>query len=238
MLQKIVFAGPSVWGVNLDDYPSLEFKPPAKCGDVSAVTQAGADAIGIIDGVFGDGPSIWHKEILSALHRGIPVYGSSSMGALRAAECAVYGMKGVGEVFDSYVRGERVSDADVAVVHGPAELHWQPLTVALVDVEASVANAVDAGELSTDDGGRILDVARNIHFSKRTWKRIYECAFATGKIENSPEMVITLFFRSVKVEDAKQLLSAMEAIGPNDCNSPATWEFSKTNALGLLSGNS
>ena len=45
-----------------------------------------AEAIGIIDGYFERVPSVWHKEILWAMAEGIHVFGSASMGALRAAE--------------------------------------------------------------------------------------------------------------------------------------------------------
>ena len=54
------------------------------------------DAIGIVDGFFHQQPSVWHREILYALSQGVPVFGGASMGALRAAELADYGMTGVG----------------------------------------------------------------------------------------------------------------------------------------------
>ena len=57
------------------------------------------DAILIVDGEFGQSLSVWHKEILHALHRGIRVVGASSMGALRAAELDRFGMEGVGEIY-------------------------------------------------------------------------------------------------------------------------------------------
>ena len=41
-------------------------------------------AIGIIDGYFQQVPSVWHKEILWAMAQGVHVFGSASMGALRA----------------------------------------------------------------------------------------------------------------------------------------------------------
>src|SRR5262245_4299213 len=113
----------------------LDMRPPAACGDILRAVRDGARAIGLIDGLFGDSPSVWHKEILAALAEGIPVYGAASMGALRAAECHRFGMIGVGRIFSEYRDGLRVADSDVAVVHGPAEVRYRPLTEALVDVE-------------------------------------------------------------------------------------------------------
>ena len=56
-------------------------------------------AIGLIDGVFLDVPAVWHRELLWALSEGVHVFGAASMGALRAAELAPFGMRGVGTIF-------------------------------------------------------------------------------------------------------------------------------------------
>ena len=85
-------------------------------------------AIGIIDGYFQWAPAVWHKEILWAIQQGVHVFGAASMGALRAAELAPFGMRGVGRIFEAYRDGvlpgsgdEPFEDDDeVAVVHGPA----------------------------------------------------------------------------------------------------------------------
>ena len=63
-----------------------------------AAVRDGATAIGLVDGYFGGAAAVWHKEILYALSLGVRVLGASSMGALRAAECAAYGMEPVGEI--------------------------------------------------------------------------------------------------------------------------------------------
>jgi len=55
--------------------------------------------IGIVDGNFETVATVWHKEILWAMAQGIHVYGAASIGALRAAELAEFGMKGVGAIF-------------------------------------------------------------------------------------------------------------------------------------------
>ena len=54
------------------------------------------NVIGLVDAIFGNVPTVWHKEILYAIGRGCVVYGSSSAGALRAAELHAYGMYGIG----------------------------------------------------------------------------------------------------------------------------------------------
>ena len=81
----------------------------------------GAEVIGLIDGYFEWTLSVWHKEILWALTRGVHVFGAASVGALRAVELERYGMRGVGEIFRAYRDGELEDDDEVAVVHIPGQ---------------------------------------------------------------------------------------------------------------------
>ena len=182
-------------------------RPPASCGDILAATLSGVAVIGLIDGVFENSASVWHKEILFALSAGVRVFGSSSMGALRAAECAEFGMVGVGAVFEDYFSGVREADADVAVIHAPAELAFQPITLALVDAEETLRRALDKSLLNVLAYDRLLAAARAVHFSQRTWEEVVvnanldacSMAFASATIERCRY--------SVKQADAKLLLA-------------------------------
>ncbi len=164
---KVLFAGPSLWGVSYDR-TGLDVRPPARQGDLHRAVVEGADAIGLIDGVFGFVPSVWHKEILFALKSGVRVMGAASLGALRAAECASFGMEVVGSIASSYADGSRIEDADVCLVHAPAELDFMPLTEPLVDVEATVAAMLQAGLASAGEAEALLAAARTLYFADRT----------------------------------------------------------------------
>jgi hypothetical protein len=98
----IVFTGPTLSPDEARSACDVLCLPPVAQGDVYRATQRNPSAIGIIDGYFSGAPSVWHKEILYALSRAIPVFGSASMGALRAAELHDYGMQGVGQIFEAY----------------------------------------------------------------------------------------------------------------------------------------
>jgi hypothetical protein len=145
---KVLFAGPSLAGTHYVPGPAcrtdaeggtgLHSRGPAAQGDIGRAVLQGASAIGLIDGRFEDMASVWHKEILFALSRGVTVLGAASMGALRAAECAAFGMIGIGSIFERYRSGELDDDAAVAQVHAPRELGYAPLSEALVNVEATV----------------------------------------------------------------------------------------------------
>jgi hypothetical protein len=94
-MNAVVFAGPTIPADEIRAIVDAVCLPPVAHGDVYRVSLERPRAIGIIDGYFERQPAVWHKEILWALNEGIHVFGSASMGALRAAELAPFGMVGV-----------------------------------------------------------------------------------------------------------------------------------------------
>lgn len=206
-MTTIIFTGPSLYGVDPGLFEGFDVRPPAGCGDVLAAAMTGATAIGLIDGVFDHAPSVWHKEILYAISQGIPVYGAASMGALRGAECATFGMIGVGRIFEEYASGQRVADADVGVAHAPAEFGYAPLSVALVDVEATLEAVQAAGALSPEVCQPLLAAARRLHFKERTWPDVV--AKAGLGDPDAVEEILERYARSQKQEDALALLARM-----------------------------
>jgi len=219
-LSTIVFAGPSIFGLNCSAFDAVEFRPPAASGDILAAVRQGARSIGLIDGFFGNHAAVWHKEILYALSQGVAMVGAASMGALRAAECEPFGMVGVGEIFEAYRSGARSADSDVAVTHAPPELGYRPVTIALVDAEATI-EAMDS-LLDQDEITRLLVAARQLHFSKRTW-----CS--TVAAAGLSPVVATLLAESgisVKKADALHLLTMVQRgqLAPPSSN----WLFQDT----------
>lgn len=172
MKRTVVFAGPSIHGVDPALLKGMVVVPPAGRGDILCALADGAEVIGLIDGLFDTKPAVWHKEILYALSRGVPVLGAASMGALRAAECSAFGMIGIGGIYEDYATGRRVADADVGVAHAPAELGYQPLSVALVDVEATLAEMLGRGRISAALHELFVARARGLHFKERTWEAV------------------------------------------------------------------
>lgn len=164
---KVLFAGPSLAGAN-PQLGDIELRPPAAHGDLTRAVLEGATAIGLVDGLFEAVAAVWHKEILFALSHGVRVLGAASMGALRAAECAALGMEAVGPIAESYLDGNRDDDADVGLVHAPAELGYMPLTEPMVDVEATLARLTTLGLLAPAESAAILAHARAIFFGDRT----------------------------------------------------------------------
>jgi hypothetical protein len=127
-IRTVYFVGPSLYGVNIPSLPGEMWKSPAAQGDIlEAVLQQKPAQIVLIDGVFHQSQSVWHKEIGYALMRGVVVIGAASMGAIRAAEMHRYGMIGVGKIFEMYRDGEE-DDALVAMAFD--EKTFRPLRCA------------------------------------------------------------------------------------------------------------
>jgi hypothetical protein len=209
-MKPVVFAGPSLYGVAANG-SQIEVRPPARQGDILRAVTEGARMIGLIDGVFAAEAAVWHKEILYALSLDVRVLGAASMGALRAAECAPFGMEPVGVIADKYCRGELDDDAAVALTFGPAELGWRPLTLPLVDVDDFAAGLEATGDLGRRDALRLAAVAREIFYADRTLEQLLSRAFpGDAPRQTSIARAISSYGPSLKQRDALALLDAVQ----------------------------
>jgi hypothetical protein len=172
----IVFAGPSIYGTDIPPTPGLMICPPAKQGDIFHACMSRPSAIGLIDGYFDSVPSVWHKEILWAISKGIAVFGSASMGALRAAELDVFGMVGVGRIYQWYREGNLEDDDEVALLHGPPETKYLPLSEPMVNVRATCEAAILAGVLKRTAAEAIVASAKQVHYRDRAWDQLLAAA--------------------------------------------------------------
>ena len=175
-----VFTGPTLSSAEARAELNAVYMPPAAQGDVCWAALKRPRAIGIIDGYFECVPSVWHKEILWALAQGIHVYGSASMGALRAAELAPFGMEGVGEIFEDYRDGVLEDDDEVAVMHGPAETGFRPLSEAMVNIRRTLAAAELAGVLCSGVRSTIERIAKDLFYADRLYPLILRRAAVEG----------------------------------------------------------
>lgn len=223
---KVIFVGPSLYGVNRTQFSGVELRPPAKLGDITKAVQHGADHIGLIDGIFGSSASVWHKEILYALSCGVKIYGAASMGALRAAECAHFGMIPVGKVASDYMTGKLDDDAAVALTFAPAEFAWQPFTEPLVDAIYTLERMGSAGTISSVDQARITNIAAGIHFTVRTPERIASEAFNDREGRQQFLKDYAACYRSIKTSDALLLLHSVHGACPTSVESHQDiWTF-------------
>ena len=164
-----VMTGPSLPPSDARNALEAVYLPPVSEGDVYRAVDEMPDAIGIIDGYFECIPSVWHKEILYALSRGIRVFGAASMGALRAAELAAFGMEGIGAIFEAFREGVLEDDDEVAVIHGPAQFGYPVLSEAMVNIRRTLSDAALEGVIFQETRGRLEAIAKGLSYRERTF---------------------------------------------------------------------
>lgn len=168
----VIFTGPSLKASDRALYPGFEFRPPAQQGDLYLAAQNQPKAIGLIDGFFDGAPAVLHKEILWAISQGIAVFGAASMGALRATELAPFGMIGVGQIFADFHAGRLQDDDEVALAHGPAETGYLALSEPMVNIRATLAQAVATGTITQTEADLLQAQAKSCFYQDRNWTTI------------------------------------------------------------------
>jgi len=210
---SIVFVGPTLDHKDLAAAGEFIALPPVSQGDVYRAARRRPRTIGIIDGYFSGAPSVWHKEILWAVSEGVPVFGSASMGALRAAELHVFGMRGVGKIFEAFRDGELEDDDEVAVVHGPAEIGYLAASEPMVNIRETLALAETKGVLKPESRRSLEGFAKSLYFGDRNWPILLEGAAAQGVAESEAAALrdwLPLGRVDQKRLDALAMLAAMQ----------------------------
>jgi len=177
--QIIIFTGPTINSQEAESILAATYLPPAKQGDIyKAYLLYKPKVIALIDGFFSNTPSPWHKEILFVMTEGVRVYGSSSMGALRASELSDFGMIGIGEVFQAYHRKKIEDDDEVALVHGPKKLGYPNLSEAMINIRKTLEVALYEGIIEFDLYSQLLSSAKESFYAERNYGSLikkFEC---------------------------------------------------------------
>ncbi|HVG61329.1 MAG TPA: TfuA-like protein [Hyalangium sp.] len=160
--------------------PQCTVLPPVAAGDLLRLPMAPGDTVALIDGFFRQTGAVRHKEILHLLGRGVHVLGASSMGALRAAELAPFGMIGVGEIFRMYASGEIDGDDEVALQHLSAEEGYRPISEALVTFRYNLRRARHSGVLSEPCHHALVELAKSLPFAQRVSHHMLSLAQKAG----------------------------------------------------------
>ncbi|HEY3712414.1 MAG TPA: TfuA-like protein [Amycolatopsis sp.] len=168
-----VFAGPTVTPERITGLlPRAEVHPPVQHGDLLRLPVSGGDTVLIVDGFFLQAPAVRHKEILHLIHSGVRVAGTSSMGALRAAELHRFGMVGLGQVFRWYAEGTVTADDEVAVSHLTEEDGYRQLSDALVALRYGLERATGTAVTAAERDALLAQVAA-LPFARRSWRALW-----------------------------------------------------------------
>jgi hypothetical protein len=193
--------------------PGADYRPPIVRGDLDNLPKS-TKFVGIIDGVFYSESAIAHKEIIAVMKKGIKVYGGSSMGALRAAELAEFGMVGVGRVYECYRSGRIVKDDEVAVTFNPVT--GEQIAEPLVNVRYQLKAAETEGILTMKERHELIEMAGRFFYPDRTYTYIVGRAVKADIISREKAAGLLEYIRdkpkNLKAEDAILLLKKIKEL--------------------------
>ncbi|SHO58927.1 TfuA-like protein [Vibrio quintilis] len=217
-MSMIVFCGPTLSPQQALHILPADYRPPAKQGDIYLATLDHPKIIVLIDGFFESVPAVWHKEILYAMSIGIHVYGCASMGALRAAELAHFGMEGFGTVFEYYHQGILEDDDEVALVHGPAELGYPAASEPMVNLRATLSSAAENQIIDRETEAQLITALKQEWYPDRSYTQLLACAENLLSTEAWHQLKQFTESRAVdiKKQDACQLLTRLAQISDTE----------------------
>jgi hypothetical protein len=106
------------------------------------------------------------SEIERAIGRGLNLRGSSSVGALRAAELRHRGMMGSGWVHRAFCTGWLTGTEEIAVLYDPRSFH--PLTIPLVTVRFWLKRFVRTGAITAPRANVVMGAVKALRLEERT----------------------------------------------------------------------
>ena len=174
-ITRVIFGGPSLPTALITTLPAdLKLLPPIERGDLDRLgeTFPNVTSIGIVDGKFFESFSISPKEILRSIDKGKRVFGSSTVGALRATELSIYGMEGVGRVYEMFASGEIDSDAEVLLNYDPET--FERKSVPMVDIRWALENAGKDGNIPAWTSELTISIAEQIHYADRSYANVLD----------------------------------------------------------------
>jgi len=168
MLDTAIYLGPSLDAAQARAILRTQYLPPIRRDDLGKLGDE-IKTVGIIDGEFYQSLAVSPKEVLRLLERGVRVFGSSSMGALRAAETHIYGMVGVGRVFEMYRDGKIDADDEVALTYDPET--YRSMSEPLVNIRCALEGAVAEGVLAQSTADEIICETKALYFPYRSYRQ-------------------------------------------------------------------
>ena len=145
--------------------PEAEVCGPIKRSDLLGDIRERVNIVGIIDGEFLQSVAVSPTNIRDALRHGLKVYGSSSMGAMRAAELDAYGMIGCGKIYEAIKATPYFKDDHLGqIFYRGTELASLPF----VDLWFGLEQLCNDGEITPKELRTLRRHYEALHFSERS----------------------------------------------------------------------
>lgn len=170
MLKPVIFLGPTLSIEKAKEILDADYRLPAKKGDLLRLIPSPVKFVGLVDGYFLQDYPPTPIEVYNLLRKkNVKVFGSSSLGALRAVELKKFGMIGIGKIFNLYLNGIIDSDDEVAVTFTG---YTGYKSEALIDIRYNLFLAYKNKLIDKGTKNIILKIAKRTYFPYRTYTDI------------------------------------------------------------------
>jgi len=192
--------------------PEAEFSGPVQRHDLKKDIESGVHVIGLIDGVFYRHLAVSPNEILDALRVGIRIFGSSSMGALRAVELSPYGMQGVGKVYEHILKTPYFADEKLGQIFYEGEDFKK--NRAAIEIEIGLERAVTMKQLSKAEAKKILELYLQPHFTERSFENLIRSINAShlSQTQKNKYCRVLAGLKNIKHLDGIELLKKIRGL--------------------------
>ena len=212
--KPVIFLGPSLSREKARKILDADYRLPAKKGDLLQLILKEVNIVGLVDGYFlQDYPPTPIEVYNLVKKRGMKVFGSSSLGALRAVELEKYGMIGIGKIFRLFRDRILESDDEVAVTFTD---YTNYKSEALIDIRYNLFLAQKYKIIDGLTRRSILKVSKQTYFPYRTYEDILdECKLKYPEIKSQIESFRGYILKnkvSLKERDAVRLLKLIKSI--------------------------
>ena len=214
--KPVIFLGPSLSREKARKILDADYRLPAKKGDLLQLILKEVNIVGLVDGYFlQDYPPTPIEVYNLVKKRDVKVFGSSSLGALRAVELEKYGMIGIGKIFRLFRDGILESDDEVAVAFTD---YTNYKSEALIDIRYNLFLAQKYNFIDSITRKSVLNVSKQIYFPYRTYEDILDkCKLKYPEIKSQIESFRSYILKnkvSLKERDALRLLKLIKSIYP------------------------
>jgi TfuA protein len=212
--KPVIFLGPSLSREKARKILDADYRLPAKKGDLLQLILKEVNIVGLVDGYFLQDYPPTPIEVYNLVRkRNMKVFGSSSLGALRAVELGKYGMIGIGKIFRLFRDGILESDDEVAVTFTD---YTNYKSEALIDIRYNLFLAQKYHIIDSSTGRSILKVSKQTYFPYRTYEDILDkCKLKYPEINSKIESFRGYILnnrKSLKERDAVRLLKHIKSI--------------------------
>lgn len=170
----VLHVGPSGWGVDVAALAGDALvRPPIRRGDAQALLKEFPVQPGtllVVDGTYFDFPAVGHIELRDLMEAGWSVWGACSMGAARAYEMRLMGMRGFGRAYEEFFKHEDFQDDEIALLHG-AEEPFTPLTEPLLHLRGALALLASEGRIKSEAAESVVRRLKGMWFGDRSLAR-------------------------------------------------------------------